>query len=556
MHKKRPFWGTSILSPLFITLLPLLVVALLDASLIDLPRVRIYLLWVIWTIACGKVFGMAAILTLVTIFLPLGIIEIGHFLIIGAPVSLASMYVIFETNTSEAKDFLSMSLSPKTLAVIAAYLSVASWLLFREIRYVPFIHRPPNLKTPWSAIWLLLTTIIAVYAYHGNITRVLPPPIASGIAYAEEITAYRKIAANVKYRLPKLRTLKLDPARPQTHIIVIGESTNRNHMSIYGYDRDTTPQLTKLKDELLIYQDVISPFTHTLPSLRTALTLLQQESKLKLYQTHSLIDFARAAGYHVSWLSNQPPLGAWDNAIAVLGSTADSHQFINLADGSEKAAYFASYDKKLLPLLDQALAQASPHKLIILHLMGTHGRYSKRYPATEAFFSGADNKQNQEIDHYDNAVRYNDAFIAELVARLQRQQEQQPQTLISMTYFSDHGEEVYDSQAYVGHDWFRLSRHLVEIPFLVWVSEGFKQSRGELFQRMQQKLDTPYMLDDFIHTFFELANIQTAHYQENLSLFATQPAIRKRKIYDVPYAQLQQGSKAINLHGSKAAISD
>ena len=60
--------------------------------------------------------------------------------------------------------------------------------------------------------------------------------------------------------------------QPQTHIFIIGESATRNHMSIYGYPRNTTPVLDSLRDELAVFTNVISSHVQTQASLRVALT--------------------------------------------------------------------------------------------------------------------------------------------------------------------------------------------------------------------------------------------------------------------------------------------
>jgi heptose-I-phosphate ethanolaminephosphotransferase len=46
--------------------------------------------------------------------------------------------------------------------------------------------------------------------------------------------------------------------QPATLVLVIGESTNRQRMSLYGYPRETTPELDKLKDQLAVFDNVIT----------------------------------------------------------------------------------------------------------------------------------------------------------------------------------------------------------------------------------------------------------------------------------------------------------
>src|SRR5690606_12054668 len=41
------------------------------------------------------------------------------------------------------------------------------------------------------------------------------------------------------------------PDGKSLYVLILGESTSRNHLGIYGYPRNTTPRLSALQDELL-----------------------------------------------------------------------------------------------------------------------------------------------------------------------------------------------------------------------------------------------------------------------------------------------------------------
>ena len=53
----------------------------------------------------------------------------------------------------------------------------------------------------------------------------------------------------------------------QTNIILICiDCARADHLSIYGYDRKTTPYIDKLSKESVVYENAISPAGWTLPS--------------------------------------------------------------------------------------------------------------------------------------------------------------------------------------------------------------------------------------------------------------------------------------------------
>ncbi|MBD2820336.1 sulfatase-like hydrolase/transferase [Xenorhabdus sp. 42] len=62
--------------------------------------------------------------------------------------------------------------------------------------------------------------------------------------------------------------------------MIIGESTSRNHMGLYGYRYNTTPNLQKIKNSNLhIFTDVISPNASTIPSLKKIFTFFNSENE-------------------------------------------------------------------------------------------------------------------------------------------------------------------------------------------------------------------------------------------------------------------------------------
>jgi glucan phosphoethanolaminetransferase (alkaline phosphatase superfamily) len=53
---------------------------------------------------------------------------------------------------------------------------------------------------------------------------------------------------------------------------IIGESLNRANMSLYGYERPTSPTLESMRKELIVFRDVVSSAPATMDSLMKMLT--------------------------------------------------------------------------------------------------------------------------------------------------------------------------------------------------------------------------------------------------------------------------------------------
>ena len=84
-------------------------------------------------------------------------------------------------------------------------------------------------------------------------------------------------------------------------------------MSVYGYPRPTTPWLSSRRNDprFLFFDDAYSCYVQTVPALSYALTAKNQYNDMTLADAPSLIEAAKAAGFHTVWISNQVRFSAW-----------------------------------------------------------------------------------------------------------------------------------------------------------------------------------------------------------------------------------------------------
>lgn len=75
-----------------------------------------------------------------------------------------------------------------------------------------------------------------------------------------------------------------------------------------------------------------------------------------------------------------------------------------------------------------------------------------------------------------------------------------------LVYFSDHGEEVYDTPPHKtqGRNEDNPTRHMYTIPFLLWTSEKWQATHPRDFS---QDVDRKYSLAELIHTWSDLAGL-------------------------------------------------
>lgn len=420
----------------------------------------------------------------------------------GVKLSGSALFVIFETNTEESKEFLSYYLDSPTLLLAGIlfipWIVVLPFVLKRKINPL-LIERVKDIK--WKFL-LIFTIILAAFVIHKKFSEhnIIYTSVASYSDYQATKAILKKTLAKSESEILEV-TSTLET--PQTYVVIIGESTSRLHMQLYGYERETNPLLTEIQDELIVFNDVITPNVHTILALDKILTLSDYTEPNK-EENASVVQLANQAGFTTYWLSNQRPVGLHESMSTLIGNAADQKFFLATDDYTSNI-----YDENIFPKLESILNQKESKKMIFIHLIGTHSDYKKRYPEQFAYFNGKpvetafSNASNKNIiNEYDNAIRYNDFVVREIIETVRK--ENKPSYVV---YFSDHGDEVYDTMDLMGHNEYFATPPMHEIPFIVWLSSEYK-NQISTFSEVKSYSNRRYNLEDFIHSFSELSNIQ------------------------------------------------
>ncbi|WP_198283102.1 phosphoethanolamine transferase [Aquimarina agarilytica] len=336
-------------------------------------------------------------------------------------------------------------------------------------------------------------------------------------SYAEYVdlkTKLKNTLAKEKSDYIKLVS-KLDVA--QTYVVVIGESTSSWHMQLYDYARETNPLLSEIKDELIIFKDVIAPHVHTIASLEKILTM-SDYSNPNVKENSSIIQIANEAGFTTYWLSNQQPIGIDESIPTLIGNAAQHKYFINTDDYGDNV-----YDEKLLPQLQNILNEDVTKKMVFVHLMGTHTPYKRRYPKEFQFFNN-DSGFKLKVNEYDNAIRYNDFVIRNIIEKVR-----ELETNSYVLYFSDHGDEVYDTMDFFGHNEYHATKPMYEVPFIFWFSKGYKKNISHI-KESDLLLERKYNLENFVHSFSDVSQINFNRLDSTKSIFSNKFKESKRLI--------------------------
>ncbi|ROO40205.1 hypothetical protein BIV08_01135 [Pseudomonas sp. AF76] len=452
--------------------------------------------------------------------------SLGYFFIYQQEFSQSVIFIMFESNVSEAGEYLTQYFAWWMVPTFLAHTAVSYWLWTRL--------RPVYLPRG-RAMMAAAAIMVAVVGYPLVKQTLRTGTLAGGLEKFEDrieptvpwqmLVAYRRYGEQLTNMQGMLHSAsKIEPLRnlkdamanqPATLVLVIGESTNRQRMSLYGYQRETTPELDKLKDQLAVFDNVITPRPYTIEALQQVLTFADEQHPDLYLSTPSLVSMMKQAGYKTFWITNQQTMTKRNTMLTTFSQQADEQVYLN----NNRNQNAAQYDGDVIAPFNKALADAAPRKLIVVHLLGTHMSYQYRYPPTFNKFTdrqgvpaGVRDDQVPTYNSYDNAVLYNDFVVSSLIKDYARTD---PNGFL--LYLSDHGEDVFDS---TGHD--TLGRNegkptapMYTIPFMAWASPKWRESHDWNFAG---DLSRPYSSSQLIHTWADLAGLSFDELDRSRSL--------------------------------------
>ena len=309
-------------------------------------------------------------------------------------------------------------------------------------------------------------------------------------------------------------------------VLVIGESFNKYHASLYGYSLDTTPYQCEQRDKgnLCAFTHVKAPHNMTSIVLKNVLCTNNVHDDEPWYEYPYFPAIFRQAGYDVWFWDNQykwDPDAAWAFTLnsVIFNERIQQLSYTAINDTG------ATYDAGLIDDFEEKKGDSlGIRNLMIFHLGGQHFPASMQYPHDEQFqvFSASDIRDQapylnaesrQRIADYANATRYNDAVIHQIIDLVE-------DTNALLVYFPDHGEEVYDYRDFYGREILQkdvitpeLIKYQIEIPFIIWCSDKWKASHEAEWEAIRQASDREFSTDNVCHLLFRLAGIKTREYK-------------------------------------------
>lgn len=322
-------------------------------------------------------------------------------------------------------------------------------------------------------------------------------------------------------------------------VLVIGESYNKHHSTLYGYQLPTTPLQQKRNDndELFVFDNVVSPWNITSNVFLDIFSVWEYGMTTAIDEMPLFPILFRRAGYSVNFFSNQYLLNGFRK-----GTTNQAGHFF-LADSEMSDSLFtyrnrrpSKFDLGLVEQVKQFKVehQLSIYTLDIIHLVGQHFDYSLRCPPTDWAFSiedyankGINDDSKKIIMQYDNATHYNDIVLDSIITMYGHEE-------AIIIYVADHGEEVYDELPVHG----RLfqeptkfqAKNEFEVPMWIWCSRSYQEKHHDLVQDIRSSTSKSFLTDGMPQVLLYLAGIKCKWSNEKRNILSSRYQPKQRII--------------------------
>lgn len=308
---------------------------------------------------------------------------------------------------------------------------------------------------------------------------------------------------------------------PDEIVIIVGESLSKDHCQLYGYGKPTQPRLTKLaKDSvILIFQNAKTSASYTVATFQNIIGVWSDNlpTDSAWYKCPTFLQIEKVAGYHTAWISSQDRHGDLDSPIAIMSHIADSAYWTTSWWRDKEY-----YDEDIIQLLKSRNTVNSIKKLSLLHITGSHIEYSDRYPDNRAHFKPSEytsvsDSKSQNLATYDNSVLYNDSVIYEIIHLYEKKD-------ALVLYFSDHGEDLYQSdEEFYGHGCPKGSKSweiTSNIPFVVYMSPVMKNKHSALAERINASVNKEINTTNLTYTLMDITGVYIkGHKEDNKNSF-------------------------------------
>jgi len=431
---------------------------------------------------------------LMVIFFIINSISVYFILIYGVIIDEGMIGNVFNTNSQESRSFFSLS-----MLIFLIILGIIPSIYLMKVK----IEKVPLKKFLTTSSITLLFILALAFANASNWLWIdKNSKTLGGLAmpwsYAVNTSLYHIHNYQKNKKEILLPDLTIADKNKSIMVLVIGESARSQNFSLYGYEKNTNPLLSKINN--VYHYNATSSASYTTAGVKS---ILDHKNTGDLYEI--LPNYLYRNNVEVIWRTTnwgEPPVHVknFSNREALMPKC--------IGEGCE-------YDGVLLAgLKEQILASQKDKILIVLHTSTSHGpSYSKKYPPQFETFKPVCNSvelgycsQAELVNAYDNTIVYTDYLLSKVIEDLK----QLKQYNSAMIFVSDHGESLGEKNLYMhGLPMSIAPKEQYEIPFIVWLSDSSKQLKP-ITQVSQYHV---------FHSVLNFLNLKSPVYNEEVNIF-------------------------------------
>lgn len=248
-----------------------------------------------------------------------------------------------------------------------------------------------------------------------------------------------------------------------TIVIIMSESLTFDHMSLYGYGRTTTPRMAEYAaDPQFAYARGIASGIGTISTFYSFWNGIRDPRNEREYmeQPANLFRLARTHGFATTFLSAQTSYLLRGIGTSFIDNLV-THDMMESAFEDKK-------DEMILELFKNI--HLHERNFIVLHLRSVHAPYEQNYsghPELAMFRTEGVPFKNHQRNAYDNAVRYNDMIVSDLLDYLKGKVTDP----LYVFFTSDHGQLLGDTPTrQFGHA--ILLPEVAHVPIMAYEQNG------------------------------------------------------------------------------------
>lgn len=230
--------------------------------------------------------------------------------VLGVLIDKTMIQNVAETNFAEAQEIVNLGLFSR---VVFMAILPAALLFFIQVKSTTWLQRLRQQAISITAVMVLIPILIAPFSaqytsffrLHKELRYYTNPlyPIYSVFDYLAEKTA--SLNSKQFINLTTQITKNSSTRKPKLVILVVGEAVRADHLSLNGYPRDTTPNMSK-QAGLINFRQVSSCGTSTAVSVPCMFSFYGRDdfTVSKAKYTQNVLDVLAASSVRVSWHDN------------------------------------------------------------------------------------------------------------------------------------------------------------------------------------------------------------------------------------------------------------